>query len=402
MRKVANNPGIYRKCTKTCPEKGCKVHSGYVVYIDMGANADGKRIQYTKAPFKTLQDAKDHRVEVLLKHGMGAFVYDRKRTVAEYLDEWLPTLAATGRRPATVANYTTLAKTYLRPYLGHLKLTELEAGHVRKAYADIRAAKPKLSPTTIKRVNAVLCAALTQAMEDKLVERNVAQKLRLASADNPKIIPWTPAEFAAFMDPIKAKRLYPLLYVAGIHGLRRGELCGLRWSDVNLEDGYLKVNQQAVQVGREIVVGPPKTDAGAGRIVDLDADTVTLLKRHRIAQRADRMAHGSAWQDSDNRVFTAEAGAPWQPERVSKTFSRYVRASNVPTLHFHGLRHFSASIQLEAGVPLEVISKRHGHSSVAITADVYGHLSRNLGAESAEKTAALLRKVAGESSLVLS
>ena len=179
--------------------------------------------------------------------------------------------------------------------------------------------------------------------------------------------------------------LYLLL---GLRGLRRGEAVGLRWSDVDLDAGQLRVEQQVVKVGSQLVIGPPKSHAG-NRTVALDRTTAELLRWHRRRQRLDRWKAETLWVDT-GLVFTREDGTGLDPAFVSRHFDRLVARHGLPRIRLHDLRHTSASVGLASGETLLEVSRRLGHSSIAITADVYSHISPQTAAESAERLAQLV------------
>lgn len=163
-----------------------------------------------------------------------------------------------------------------------------------------------------------------------------------------------------------------MVYLIGYTGLRRGEACGLRWSDVDLEAGRLVVRQQAQNVHGEIVFSDLKTE-NAHRSIAMDGETVAMLRAHKARQAQWRLAIGPGWRDT-GLVFTREDGSPFDPGMLTKTFHYLVKRSGLPLINVHGLRHSHASHLLAAGVPALVVSKRLGHSSVTFTQDRYGHL----------------------------
>ncbi len=183
-------------------------------------------------------------------------------------------------------------------------------------------------------------------------------------------------------------RLGAAYHLIASTGLRRGELCGLRWSDVDLDGGTIIVAQQPVAVGREIVVGPPKTRGGA-RTVALDKHTVSVPRSHKAAQAAERLAWGGAYSDS-GLVFAKEDGTPLRPEYVTSHFLALSAAAGLPRIVLHGLRHTHATHALAAGVDLLVVSRRPGHSSLALTADTYTRVLPETQREAAELVAAML------------
>jgi integrase len=259
----------------------------------------------------------------------------------------------------------------------------------------------KAGPSTVRRVHATLRSALATAQRRRLVPYNAAVDVELPKVSRPKVRPWEPAELGKFLDHAAGDRLGTLYEVMAATGLRRGEACGLRWQDVDLERGRLVVRQQVVVLGHDLRFGPPKTSSGEARVVDLDDGTVGALLGHRLAQDAGRAEWGPAYADHD-LVFTRENGEPLHPERVTKRFLQLVDAAGVRKVRLHDLRHGQASLMLAAGVPLAVVSKRLGHSGVGITSDTYSHLLEGVGREAAERAAALVPRTRRDKSVTTS
>ena len=189
----------------------------------------------------------------------------------------------------------------------------------------------------------------------------------------------------------------PLYQLAALTGLRRGEVLGLCWTDLDLHARTLKVKQTLVMVEGRAVFSTPKTDSGR-RTVALDPRTVEVLRAHKATQGRVRLAAGPAWQDS-GLVFTREDGRPLPPDWIYKRFVALVMAVGLPVISFHGLRHSHATALLGAGVDLKLASARLGHSSVRITADTYQHVERAMDEDAAAKAAALVLGTEGRLSV---
>ncbi len=205
----------------------------------------------------------------------------------------------------------------------------------------------------------------------------------------PRVQPWEPEELGRFLDQAARDPLSALFEVAAFTGLRRGELLGLQWEDVDVERSRLTVRRQIVQLGHETRVGPVKTAGGQDRVVDLDAATVAALLAHRLRQEQYRTVMGAGWVESGH-VFTREDGSTLDPHWVTKRFREVCVQAGVRPIRLHDLRHGQASLMLAAGVPMAVVSKRLGHSSLAITSDTYSHLLEGVGQQAATAAAALV------------
>lgn len=348
-----------------------------------------------------MREAKDARAEVVRKDREGLLPPDRKLTVGEFLEQWWTwrTLQhESPLRPSTQQSYR-LYLDRLSRLLGRIRLADLRAGHIEAAFAQLRVQHPDLGSATRQRMYATLRSALGYAVRAKHLPVNPCDQVDLGfrgTSTRPTV--WEPEQLAQFLIFVQAlpvtdsrRRLAVLCRLAAMSGLRRGELCGLRWVDVDLPHGTLTVRQQAVVLGYQVQMGAPKTKAGEQRVVALDAETVATLRAWKAEQTAERLAWGAAWVDT-GLVFTREDGSGLHPEHVTKTFPKLAKAAGVPVMRLHDLRHLSASLQIAAGVQLAVISKRLGHSTVALTADVYGHLLGDANRSAAEAAADLVSR----------
>lgn len=173
---------------------------------------------------------------------------------------------------------------------------------------------------------------------------------------------WTSDQVRVFLEFVADHRLGPLFTLAAMTGMRRGELLGLDWDDIDFAEATVIVRRSRVAVGYTVSTGTPKS--GEGRLIDLDGRTVTVLRAWRKRQREERLAAGSGWIGS---VFTDEFGHPLHPHAVFGYFERAVRDTGLPVLNFHGLRHSHATVLLRAGVPVRVVAERLGHADPAMT-----------------------------------
>ncbi|MGH8990638.1 MAG: tyrosine-type recombinase/integrase [Acidimicrobiia bacterium] len=198
---------------------------------------------------------------------------------------------------------------------------------------------------------------------------------------------WTAEEVRKFLDVTAEHRLGPLFALTAMTGMRRGEVLGLQWADVDLDDQMVTVRRARVAVGYEVATGTPKS--GEGRRIDLDDRTVTALKGWRRLQREERLRVGAEWVDS-SYVFTDEFGKAMHPHSVAGYFDRAVRESGLPSLNFHGLRHSHATVLLRAGVPVRVVAERLGHADPAMTLRVYQHVVPGMQRDAAARAAEIV------------
>jgi integrase len=291
-------------------------------------------------------------------------------TLGEFLDVWL---AASRQRirAATLRQYESTVRVYLRPALGRLALRDLTPTNVETMTAGL--IESGRSPRTAALARAVLRRALADALRDNLVHRNAAALAR------PPYVPGRSLEAGRdYLDTVQLRRLLtaakvhplgPLVTLAATTGLRQGELLGLAWTDIT--DGALTVRRSLARVaGGGWALAEPKTKRSR-RTIDLPAASLAALERQRELQDTARAAAGSAWQDRDDLVFSDSLGRPLRGWDVNHAFHRLLVAAGLPSVPFHGLRHSAATAMLEAGVPLKTVSDQLGHSTIVVTADRY-------------------------------
>jgi integrase len=359
-------------------------------------DAAGDRHQRSKGGFRLKAHAQEYLNGVLGRLGDGSYIEPNKLTVADFLnDHWLPAIATTVR-PTTLLSYRQHVSDYLDPHIGALPLLRLSGDRLNALYATLLANGSKkgrggLSPATVRRTHNMLHRALKDAVRWNRLAINPAD-----AADPPKLTAskrkpmktWTAGEVQAFLAHVAGDRLYAAWALAASTGMRRGEVLGLRWCDVDLDAGRVSIRQTLVTVGYRVEYGTPKTDRGR-RQIPLDTRTVAILRSHRARQAQERLAWGPAYDDAD-LVFAREDGRWVHPDTFCQHFEKHVRNASLPRIRLHDLRHTYASLSLQAGVSVKVVSERLGHASAAFTQDVYMHALPGMQEDAAELVAALV------------
>lgn len=353
--------------------------------VDVPESIDGKRRQLRKGGFAHKTAAREALADVQQRMATGERI-GGSVTVASYLEDWLRAKETAGRRASTMAQYRIYVDNYLAPVLGHVRLSELRAIHVDGLLAKMEEEGRGLP--TRHRVMACLSSALTTAERRRLVSSNVCRQVEIPPERTPIRPVYDGPQLAQFLAHVSADRLAALWRLYSLIGPRRGEAIALTWSTVDLDAGTLRIERSLGIVNGRLAWGPPKSVSGL-RTVALDATTVTMLRTHRANQNKEKLALGAGYVDSD-LVFAREDGAPLRPEWVSKRFHVLTDAAKLPRIHLHDLRHSAASMALAAGVPMKVVSDNLGHSTLAVTANVYSHVSSELAKDSAERVAAAL------------
>jgi integrase len=314
-----------------------------------------------------------------------------KLTVGEWLDQWHASRRA-DLRGSTWAAYGLMVRAYVVPAIGAQSLRSLTRARLRILYADLadhggRRSRP-LSAKSVHNVSLMLSRAFGDAVEDRIIDSNPGARAHKLPSGRRDMKTWTGEQVHAFLDSVARDRLAGLWRLAFSSGMRRGEMLGLRWSDLDLDGATLSVQQTRIRGAEGLAYGSPKTAKGRRRIA-LDAATVVALRAHRRAQAAERLLAGSIWHDED-LVFCRADGQPLDPDSVSQSFERLSAHAGLPRIRLHDARHTAASLLLAAGVHPKVVQERLGHATIATTLDTYSHVLPRLAEDAAERLAAAI------------
>ncbi|MEX1253318.1 MAG: tyrosine-type recombinase/integrase [Dehalococcoidia bacterium] len=363
-----------------------------MVVVDTERAESGRRKQRWHSGFDTKRDAERALTEILGRLQSGRYVEPHKVTVATFMRAWLEARKAQ-LRPSTWHGYRKNVEAHVIPRLGSVPIQQLTPQVLNTFYAGLLADGRKdgggpLSARTVGHIHRVLHRALRDAARWRQVPNNPADHADPPRASNRDMLTWRPAELRAFLDWTREDRLYALWLLSASTGLRRGEVLGLRWRDVDLDAGRAAITQTLLDVGNELTVGAPKTAKGR-RLVALDQVTISALRSHRARQLEERLAFGTGYNEA-GLVFCQADGAPVRPAWMTRAFRQRVSKAGLPAIRLHDLRHTHATLALAAGVHPKVVSERLGHATVSITLDTYSHSIPALQEQAAEQVAALV------------
>ena len=315
---------------------------------------------------KTQQEVARKLTGALRNRDAGLPVPPERQTVAHFLTKWLETAEPTVRR-TTFIRYREYIRLHAIPVIGRIRLPRLSPQHLQDLYS--KKLSDGLSPTSVRHLHSVLHRALKHALRWNLVARNVCEAVtppRRATSGHRTL---TLDEVRVFLEAARQDRLEALYVLAVTTGMRRGELLGLHWQDVNLEQGRLQVRYTLQQGG---FLGEPKT-ARASRQIDLPSLSVEALKRHRLHQLKERIEAGPLWTDT-GFVFTNALGNYVDPDNLRhRSFGPLLRRAGVSKIRFHDLRHTAATLLLSLDTRPKVVQEPLGHSQISVTMDVYSH-----------------------------
>jgi integrase len=415
---------------------GCrKAHGSWTFTVDVGPAPDtGRRRQVTRSGYRTRDEAQAAMTAALTARAAGAWTDDQGITVGNWLDQWLEELSQRGKSPKTMANYAGQVRDVWRPHLGATRLRDLRRAHVEKVLAELgqpvsatdrpggnrgRRISGTRSPATIEGYRRTLRAALGSAQRRGLITVNPAQgqmdSIPDLDHDRDDLTIWEPDQTARFLQHVEDDHLAALYEIAAYAGLRRGELTGLRWPDLDANHAGVTIRQTLVEVTRSqlttaqrrcpycsaehtgLYFKRPKSRAGR-RWIPLPAPARAALLAHRDRQSHGKDDFGPAYVDH-GLVFAGPSGHPLRPSSITTAFEAHTRTCGLPPTRLHDTRHGACSLLLSGGVPIEVVQMIMGHSSPAVTRKVYAHLLRQATADQVEAATEILTRHRREQSV---
>jgi integrase len=371
--------------------------------VDVGSGSD--RRQTRRRGFATRKAAQAELTRLLSTLEQQTYVPPTRQTVAEFLQQvWLPTIEHSVK-PGTFESYRRNVRLHIAGGpLGRRVLQDVTPTDLNALYRTLLAGRPgrrPLSARSVIYIASILHRALRDAVRWQALIRNPADAAdppRLPA--RPEMRTWSAGQLSAFLQAVHEDRMAGCWWLLATTGMRRGEVLGLRWRDVDLDARTARVTRTLIttDVQRKgspgMAWGTPKTAKGR-RTVVLDVETVRALRAHHERQQAEREALGPAYQDQDLIVCHLD-GTPIHPKTVSYQFGRALRLAGLPRIRLHDLRHTHATLALHAGVHPRVVQERLGHANVSITLDTYSHVDLDLQAAAAAQVAALIHGPAAD------
>lgn len=379
-----------------------EVSNGYYVEVYLGKDPITKtKIRKTKLftpkNRNSLKEAKIWDANILADYKNGELNLNGNMNLSDFLDYWFSTYVEANCAYQTQKRYKTLCDC-IKAHLGHLSLEKIKTPIVERFYADLKKEtitlknknkKRRYMDGTILKTHKLLRQALDKAVAWDMIAKNVADYASTPADDEREINTWSIEEINSFLERIKDTKLYLPVFIAFHTGMREGEICALRWEDVNLKEGYLKVNHNMVQEGKELVLEDPKT-AASKDVVYLTKELIEKLKE--VQSNQEKLCGSDKTQKvvkikAENTfiyVCSWDDGRPLRPLYVTKTFTKYVEKYKFKKITFHGLRHSHATILFANGATSQEISKRLRHSRVATTDDIYIHINQDMKKSTAD------------------
>lgn len=340
---------------------------------------DGKKRQLTR---QTEKEAWSALRKALNEVEQGTIVTGPEQTLSEFLNHWLEEIHKPTLRLSSYIKYRKLIDTYIIPELGHLKLQKLSPQLVQAFYR--RKEKQGLASKTVNSIHGVLHKALDTAVRWNMLARNVCDVVSPPRIVKREIQPLTMEQAQQLLTVARGDRLEMVLLLALVTGIRRGELLGLKWADIDFTQGALQIRRTLDYMAHYgYIESEPKTKSGKRRII-LPGFVVEALKQHRVQQLEQRLKVGEAWQESDY-VFTGLEGGPLNPRYLLILFGQLLESAGLPHMRFHDLRHSAATLLLSMGVNPKIVQEILGHSNISMTMDVYSHVLPSMQREAMGK-----------------
>jgi integrase len=338
---------------------------------------NGKRLSYGA---KSKEECQVWLRKILDNLDRGLDYEGGKVTLKEYLALWLEA-SKSSLRPKTVFQYEQIIRLHIDPYLGKVSLKELRQMRIELFYGELR--KDGVGVRTIRLTHSVLHRALEKALGYGLILRNPAHGAALPRYEHSEMQVLEESQVSQFLVAAHDSQYEALYHLAVVTGMRQGELFGLKWTDLQWQSGTLYVRRQVQNVpGQSWSFGEPKTRAGR-RTIRLGEGSLQVLRQHRERQLLQKAVMGQRWKEFD-LIFPSSVGTPLNPSGLRLDYNRVLDAAGLPRIRFHDLRHTAASLMLNHGIPVIVVSKILGHSKPSVTLDIYGHLYQEMQSEAAQ------------------
>ncbi len=355
----------------------------YAVILDIGRKEDGSRNRKWFSGFDTKKAAQKFLNEKLHEIDTGKFVEVTKETMKEYFAAWLED-KKTQVRPSTWKSYRWLINRMVE-HIGKIKMADLKPQHLQKMYNQLQKGEKPLSARSVLHAHLIIQEALDRAMKWGMIHRNVAEAVDAPRPKKIEMSVWDAEEVRKFLEVAKEDRYYIAFLIAITTGMRKGEILGLRWKDIDFEKNTLSVRQTFARAEKGHDFQEPKSSSSF-RSIALPPDTIEALRLHKVQQAKEKLKAGSLYQDMGMVVATS-VGTPVLSRNLDRTWFKLMEKAGVSRIRFHDLRHTHATLMLKNGVHPKIVSERLGHSNIGITLDTYSHVLPGLQEAAAKQFA---------------
>jgi len=374
--------------------------NSYRLIVSTGFDAGGSRIMHRKTiRANSRKEAELELAKFISEVENPQFIKPSKMTFKDFSDKWFAEYAVPTLSERTVQGYCKHLKNRLIPYFGNMVIESITPFVIHQYYNRLRRddgrrdGKPgRLSEMTIKQIHLFLSSLFERAVKWGFIHDNPLKRVEAPKVKRNKNSAYDARQLEDIFKVIDGEQLkYKLIFTLAVTcGLRRGEILGLRWSDIELMNHKLHVRQASQPIiGKGVIFKEPKTFSSL-RTVSIPEPIIGLLEQYRVEQDGHREKVGSLWHASD-LLFTQWDGTPMYPDSVSRWFGRLIQAHNLPHIRFHDLRHTAASMMISKGIDIKTVSGILGHADIKTTLNIYAHVFDFKKVEAAEKMADLIK-----------
>ncbi|KAF0194377.1 MAG: prophage LambdaCh01 site-specific recombinase phage integrase [Bacillota bacterium] len=362
-------------------------HSWQVI-IEAGFDGNGERKRLYRTVEGTKKDAEKVMNQLLSELHQGTLIEPSKLSVQEYLRGWMKTYVEPNLSPTTIDGYRVNIEKHIIPSIGHIRLQELSPLHLQRFYSEKLKngrvdGKGGLGAKSVIYIHRNIREALDHALRMQLIPRNVADLVTLPKAKPFKSAVYDEDQIKALVQVAQGTDMELPVTLAAALGLRRGELLGLKWENIDLEKRTINVCNNLVPTSNGNITKAPKSE-NSRRTLDFPEGLVMILKKHRRMQAEKKLMLGPGYC-GEGYVCCQDDGQHWAPSYFSRKFAYFLKRHKLPHIRLHDLRHSNATLMLKYGVPAKVASQRLGHSNIGITLDLYSHVMSDMQKDAADK-----------------
>ena len=373
--------------------------NSYRLRVSGGYTGDGKRITYKKTiQAKNKTEAQKELALFITEIQTGQALSAKKMRLRDYAEFWINNYAIPNLSPKTYERYKSMLKARILPYLGNMYLDKIQPMQLMYLYQELsectytrKKETHKLSSKTILEHHRLLHSMLQQAVYWQMIPYNPASRVRPPKARKPNINFYDDVQTIALIKALEGEELKfrVIILLTIFTGLRRGEVLGLEWQDIDFKNSSVTVRQASQYVSSiGIYTKDPKTET-SNRIISIPESITKLLKEYQRKQLKNRLLLGDKWIET-NRLFVQSNGAPMHPDTITKWFRQFLEDKNLPHITFHGLRHTHATLLISQGLDVRTVSNRLGHAQTSTTLNIYAHAFAKMDREASEKLDNLL------------
>jgi integrase len=356
--------------------------------VDIGRDPQtGKRKQKSQSGFKTKKEAQAALAELVNDVEKGNYHEPEKQKFKDFVLEYYKNTYINRVKPSSYEAAYRIAVNHIIPYFNNTDMNNIDQFSVHQFYND--KIKEGLSSYTIHNIHIQMRMLLRVAKKWKVLKEDIASMLEPPKLIKKEMNVWTIEEVNTFLTFTQKSRYHPVFFLAAYTGMRKGEILGLTWEDVDFAEKTISVNKTLFRGTNESILQSPKTRS-SNRAIYMDDDIIRVLKKQKVNQNLERLKYGGVYKEH-NMVFAQETGDFVNPNAVSNMFTRFIEQAGLPKIRFHDLRHTHATLLLEMKKNPKIVAERLGHSTVATTLDVYSHVGHAVKKEVSEQFAEMMK-----------